>query len=151
MRFSNSTIVRFLQYMFFKLPFEVYHVKIEGKVFTGMGVGQEYLGLEPYQEKIEEVTGFRPFPGTLNLRAEKEKVESVLGQTESSRIESFEYRGEKYSGIDVYSVRVEGKDVAVLRMDVTDYGPEVLEVIAEERLRDLFDLEDGDSVVLDFS
>ncbi len=115
-----------------------------------MGVGQEYLALDPYQRKIEKVTGFRPFPGTLNLRADREVVSDVLDKAESSRIESFEYEGEKYSGVDVYPVEIEGVDAAVLRMDVTDYGPEVLEVVAEKNLRDDLDTEDGDTVEVDF-
>lgn len=125
-------------------------MKLEGEVFTGMGVGKEYLELEPYQRKIKETTGFRPFPGTLNLRADEEKVKEVLEDSESSRIESFDYRGESYSGIDVYPARIGDVEVAVLRMDVTDYGPEVVELVAEEKLRDCLDLEDGDSVVLRF-
>ena len=125
-------------------------MKLEGEVFTGMGVGKEYLDLEPYQRRIESITGFRPFPGTLNLRADEEKVKEVLEDSESSRIESFDYRGESYSGIDVYPARIGDVEVAVLRMDVTDYGPEVVELVAEEKLRDCLDLEDGDSVVLRF-
>ncbi|MFB6116674.1 MAG: DUF120 domain-containing protein [Candidatus Nanosalina sp.] len=125
-------------------------MKIEGEVFTGMGVGQEYLELEPYQRKIEEITGFRPFPGTLNLRTDEEKVKEVLEESEAFRIESFDYSGESYSGIDVYPAKIGEVKVAVLRMDVTDYGPEVVEVVAEEKLRDQLGLEDGDSVVVRF-
>lgn len=115
-----------------------------------MGVGQEYLRLKPYQEKICEITGFRPFPGTLNLRADEQEVENILQDSGFSRIESFEYEDETYSGIDVYSARIKDVEVAVLRMDVTDYGPEVLEVVAEDKLRESLDLEDGDIINLEF-
>lgn len=113
-----------------------------------MGVGKEYLSLEPYQRKIEEKTGFRPFPGTLNLRCEKSRVEETLGNLEASRIDSFEFEGEKYSGVDVYVAELRGIQVAVLRIDVTDYGPEVVEIVAEENLRDEFGFEDGEEIVL---
>lgn len=125
-------------------------MELKGKIFSGMGVGKEYLSLDPYQRKIEEITGFRPFPGTLNIRCEKDKVEKILDDLEASRIESFEYEGEKYSGVDVYEAEFRGFSIAILRMDVTDYGPEVIEVVAEENLRDKFGLEDGDEVVLNF-
>lgn len=125
-------------------------MKIEGKIFSGMGVGKEYISLTPYQEKIEEKTGFRPFPGTLNIRCEKEKVEEVLNKLGASRIESFKFEGEKYSGVDVYEAWLRGLSVAVLRMDVTDYGPEVVELVAEENLREKFGFEDGDEVEIVF-
>jgi CTP-dependent riboflavin kinase len=47
-------------------------------------------------------------------------------------------------------VKIEGLDAAVLRMDVTDYGPEVVEVVAEENLRENLGLEDGDKVEIVF-
>ena len=125
-------------------------MKIKGKIFSGMGVGKEYISMQPYQEKIEEITDFRPFPGTLNMRCEEEKVEEALDDLEASRIDSFRFEGEKYSGIDVYKAEMEKVSVAVLRMDVTDYGPEVIEVVAEENLRDELGLEDGDEVELVF-
>lgn len=123
-------------------------MNLEGKVFSGMGVGKEYLSMKPYQDRIEEETGFRPFPGTLNIKSREEQVKKVLEEAEASRIDSFKYRGEKYSGVDVYEAKIQGLSVAVLRMDVTDYGPEIIEVIAEENLRDELGLEDGDTVEL---
>lgn len=125
-------------------------MNLEGKVFTGMGVGKEYLSLEPYQRKIKEITGFRPFPGTLNLRCKKEDVEEVLDRIDADRIDSFSFEDEKYSGIDVYSAILQDLEVAVLRMEVTDYGPEVVEVVAEDNLREELGLEDGDKVELKF-
>ena len=125
-------------------------MELKGKIFSGMGVGKEYLSLEPYQRKIEKITDFRPFPGTLNIRCEKDKVEKILDDLEASRIQSFEYEGEKYSGVDMYEVEFRGLSVAILRMDVTDYGPEVVEVVAEENLRERFDLEDGEEIELVF-
>lgn len=125
-------------------------MKLEGKIFSGMGVGKEYISMKPYQEKIESIMDFRPFPGTLNIRCEGGKVEKIFDNLEASRIESFKFEGETYSGIDVYEAELRGFPVAVLRMDVTDYGPEVVEVVAEESLRDKLGLEDGDTVELVF-
>lgn len=123
-------------------------MEIRGKIFTGMGVGKEYLSLEPYQKKIKDITGFEPFAGTLNLRCKQEGVESFLDSLEAERIDSFTFEGDKYSGINVYKVSLQGVDVAILRMDVTDYGSEVVEVVANDNLREELDLEDGDEVKL---
>lgn len=114
-----------------------------------MGVGKEYVALEPYQTGIRDIAGFSPFPGTLNLRADKDEVVRVLENAESHRLGSFQFEGEEYSGIDIYLAEVEGVEAAVLRMDITDYGPEVVEVVAEQKLRDVLSLEDGEKVDID--
>ena len=124
-------------------------MKIEGKVFSGMNVAEEYLKMNQYQRKIKDITGFKPFPGTLNLRSSKEEVKNTLNQVDSVRISSFSSEGEEYSGIDVYPARVQGHDAAVLRMDVTDYGPEVVEIAAKHKLRETLDIQDGDKIKVD--
>ncbi|EGQ43750.1 MAG: transcriptional regulator of a riboflavin/FAD biosynthetic operon [Candidatus Nanosalina sp. J07AB43] len=124
-------------------------MKIEGNVFSGMNVAEEYLGMKQYQRKIKNITGFKPFPGTLNLRSNEEKVKNALNQVDSVRISSFSFEGKKYSGIDVYPATVQGHDAAVLRMDVTDYGPEVVEIAAKDKLRETLGIEDGDKVKVD--
>jgi Transcriptional regulator of a riboflavin/FAD biosynthetic operon len=43
-----------------------------------MNVAEEYLGMKQYQRKIKNITGFKPFPGTLNLRSNEEKVRECL-------------------------------------------------------------------------
>jgi riboflavin kinase len=124
-------------------------VEIEGKVFSGMNVAEEYLKMNQYQRKIKDITGFKPFPGTLNLRSSKEEVKNSLKQVDSVRISSFSFEGEEYSGVDVYPATVQGHDAAVLRMDVTDYGPEVMEIVAKHKLRKALDMQDGDKVKVD--
>jgi riboflavin kinase len=124
-------------------------VEIEGKVFSGMNVAEEYLKMKQYQRKIKDITGFKPFPGTLNLRSSKEEVKDTLDQVDSVRISSFSFEGEEYSGIDVYPATVQGYNAAVLRMDVTDYGPEVVEIVAKDKLRETLDIQDGDKVKID--
>ncbi len=124
-------------------------MEIEGKVFSGMNVAKEYLKMNQYQLEIKDITGFKPFPGTLNLRSSKEEVKNGLNEVSPARISSFSFEGEEYSGIDVYPATVQGHDAAVLRMDVTDYGPEVVEIVAKHKLRETLDIQDGDKVKVD--
>lgn len=124
-------------------------MEIEGKVFSGMNVAEDYLKMDQYQLEIKDITGFKPFPGTLNLRSSKEEVKNGLNEVSPARISSFSFEGEEYSGIDVYPATVQGHDAAVLRMDVTDYGPEVVEIVAKHKLRETLDIQDGDKVKVD--
>lgn len=124
-------------------------MKISGKLFSGMGAGEEYLSKEPYQKRFKEILGFKPFPGTLNLRFDESDVEKIR-ELDSDRMESFEHEEKEFSGMDIYRCEIQGIEAAYLDLDITDYGDEVLELIAPVELRDLLGLEDGDEVEVEF-
>ena len=124
-------------------------MKISGKLFSGMGAGEEYLSKEPYQKRFKEILGFKPFPGTLNLRVDESDVEKIR-ELDSDRMESFEHEEKEFSGMDIYRCEIQGIEAAYLDLDITDYSDEVLELIAPVELRDLLGLEDGDEVEVEF-
>jgi riboflavin kinase len=124
-------------------------MKVVGKLFSGMGAGEEYLSKEPYQKRFREILGYKPFPGTLNLRVDEEDVEAIR-ELESERLESFEHEETEYSGMDIYRCDIQGIEAAYLDLDVTDYGDNVLEIVAPVGLRDMLGLEDEDRVEVDF-
>ncbi|AOV95178.1 hypothetical protein AQV86_04640 [Nanohaloarchaea archaeon SG9] len=121
-------------------------MKISGKVEKGTKKAQKFLSLKPYKDRIEKKTGFRPFPGTLNLEVDKEKHRKLREQKEAERIESFEYEGDDYGGLELYKVKIEGLEAALLDIDRADHGDEVAEIIAPEKLRASLGIEDGDRV-----
>lgn len=123
---------------------------LKGSVFSGMGVGSDYIGMEEYTQRIESVTGFKPFPGTLNLHVEPEDVADLLKKLENHRIEGFEVDDQPFSGLDVYMVEVNGVNAAFIDIDVTDYDDSVMEIVAPDYLRDKLDLEDGDEVTVTY-
>lgn len=125
-------------------------MRIEGEVFTGRGEGAEYIGIPPYQRKIEEITGFRPFPGTLNLYVDPEKVEALREEGEPEVIEEFSYNGMNCSRLEVYSVTINGAEAAYIDIEITDHGENVMELVAPKYLRDELDLKDGDRVEIQF-
>ena len=124
-------------------------MKVSGKLFSGMGAGEEYLSKQPYQEKFKEILGFKPYPGTLNLRIDQEKILEIHEQ-DSERLESFEHEETEYSGMNIYRCEINGVEAAYLDLDITDYEENVLEIIAPIGLRDLMGLEDGENVEVEF-
>lgn len=124
-------------------------MKIKGEVTTGKKAAQKFLSLKPYQDRIEKKTGFRPFPGTLNLGVNEEQHQKFREKGEAKRIEGFTYEDEDYGGLELYSVEVEGLEAALLDIDRADHGDEIAEIIAPEKLRAELGLEDGDEVTLD--
>ncbi|MFQ3307956.1 MAG: riboflavin kinase [Candidatus Nanohaloarchaea archaeon] len=121
-------------------------MQIQGEVASGLGEGKDYIGLEPYQEKIQKITGFYPFPGTLNVETSAEKVRDLKEEVEYEVIESFEWNGNTYSRVEVYPVEIEGVKAAYLDIEITDHGDNLMELVAEQNLRDSLGLEDGDFV-----
>lgn len=125
-------------------------MEIEGEVFTGLGEGADYIGMNPYQDRLEDIVGFYPYAGTLNLEVDKEKLQKIKESQEPQVVDSFTYEGSEYSGLDVYKIKISGVDAAYLDIEITDHDDDVMEVIAENKLREKLDLEDGDSVEVTF-
>ena len=121
-------------------------MKISGEVKTGTKKAQKFLSLKPYKDRIEEKTGFRPFPGTLNLGVNEEEHRKLKEQKEAKRIQCFNYEGTDYGGLELYKVKIEGIEAALLDIDRADHGEEIAEIIAEEKLRAELGLEDGNEV-----
>lgn len=121
-------------------------VRLEGRLFSGMEVAKEYLSMEEYQERIRDKTGFRPFPGTLNLNVDDKKTQKLAETTEKARIPGFRKNNTGYSGLDLYPVKIEGFNAYYIDIDVTDYEDNVVEIIAPIKLREKLGLEDGDKV-----
>lgn len=124
-------------------------MKLEGKVVSGKKEAQKFLSMEPYKEKINEKTGFRPFEGTLNLEVNPEKHGQFKEEKERQKIDSFEYEGNDYGGLKLYKVEIEGVKGALLDINRADHGEDIAEVIAPVKLRDRLNLEDGEEVKID--
>jgi CTP-dependent riboflavin kinase len=119
---------------------------IKGEIFSGMGEASAYIEMEPYQQKFEEITGYGPYPGTLNVRVDPDDVRELKETLEGKKLDNFTYRGEEYSAAEVYNVKIGGEEAAFIDLEITDYGDDVMEIIAPKKLRDELDLEDGDEI-----
>ena len=52
-------------------------MEITGIVTTGLGKAAYFLGQDFYKDQFREKCGFTPFPGTLNLIVEEDKLEDI--------------------------------------------------------------------------
>lgn len=121
-------------------------MNLEGEVTTGKKEAQKFLSLKPYKNRIKEKIGFRPFPGTLNLEVDEEERQKFRNERKEKRIEGFKYEGDDYGGLELYPVKIEGLDAALLDIDRADHGEEIAEIIASQKLRAELGLQDGDQV-----
>ncbi len=119
-----------------------------GTVFTGLREGGYYVSMKGYSNHFQSLLGFRPFPGTLNLRlTSPAQIEqrSQLELIKGIEIPGFEDKLRSYGPVKCFRAEVEGKiPGAVLAIERTHYDSSVLEVISPLDLRKTLKLSDGD-------
>ena len=124
-------------------------MKIDGKVTTGLGKAAYFLSQEFYTKEFEKNLGFVPYPGTLNIIVEEEhisKINEIKNNCENIIKPDTEFGAVKY--IDaVLNDEING---AIVFPAKTTHEENYLEFIAENKLRDQLDLEDGDIVNIEF-
>jgi len=136
-------------------------ITLEGSVTSGMGEGRHYISLPGYMEQFEARLGYAPFAGTLNLDLGPESVRARAGLAafEPITIEGWEGEDRTYGPAFCYpaTLDAEGRDSAgggryepahVITPERTHHDEDQLEVIASEKLRDEFDLVDGDRLTV---
>ncbi|AEA12641.1 Riboflavin kinase [Thermoproteus uzoniensis 768-20] len=123
-------------------------IRLEGYVARGLGEGAFYVSLEGYRRQIEEKLGFTPYPGTLNvvLTADSLIYRRYLEALPGILIKGFSDGVRTYGNVKAFKCKVGGIDCALLVIERTHHGPEVVEIIAPVRLRDALALNDGDPV-----
>ncbi|MEM4706827.1 MAG: DUF120 domain-containing protein, partial [Candidatus Methanomethylicaceae archaeon] len=139
-------------YEVLRMGFEEYErtYYLKGVVFTGFGEGAYYV--TKYSKQFEEKLGFKPYPGTLNLRLkspEDIKIRKELELLPGILIKGFLNEGRSYGDVKCFKVKIFNEiDGALLIISRTHYGSDVVEIISKENLREKFKLKDGDNVFL---
>lgn len=121
-------------------------ISFEGTVYSGKGVGKNFVALPWVTSQVEAELGFTPYCGTLNLRL-----------TEESRIKRKFLAPEK--GITItpregflpgvlFRASISGLECAVVLPLIPNYPTDVLEVISPLYLRGKLGLIDGKKVTL---
>lgn len=125
---------------------------LKGIVFTGFGEGAYYVTRSGYSKQFEEKLGFKPYPGTLNLRLkspEDMKIRKELELLPGILIKGFVNEGRSYGDVKCFKAKIfDEVNGALLIINRTHYGSDVIEIISKENLREKFKLKDGDKVFL---
>lgn len=121
-------------------------VTVNGIVFSGEGVGSYFLSIASVKKQIIEKLGFKPYPGTLNVRLsidEARMLKRVLSSSASVEITPSKgfLRAHCFEALIVN--RIKG---AIVVPDKENYPINVLEFIAPVFLRGALALKDGDEV-----
>jgi riboflavin kinase len=121
---------------------------LRGTVVSGMGNFSFWL--EKLESFYTQKTGTRLFPGTLNLRLE----EPYSLPEEVIRLEKEEYGGTV--SVSMVPCSVFGRRAFLLRTDANEAGQghhskNIIEIATDIKLRDAYQLSDGDEVEVHIS
>ncbi|NHJ46611.1 MAG: CTP-dependent riboflavin kinase [Asgard group archaeon] len=113
---------------------------IYGEIESGLGEGAWYITQEEYTNQFEDILGFVPFPGTLNLRIlnlDDLKKIAQIRQSEPYIIHGFVKKGRQFGDVMCYKARFEDGSVgAIIVPSRTHHNKDILEAIAPINLRE---------------
>ncbi|VVB56997.1 Riboflavin kinase [uncultured archaeon] len=123
-------------------------MKLKGLVQSGLGEGQFFLSLPPYRQGFEQVLGFAPFAGTLNVRVAEKDVAQVerLRKNPALHVPGFKAEGREYFQLGLVRARILGEEGALVFPFFNHHPPGVLEFVAAKNMRKKFGLQDGEEV-----
>ena len=121
-------------------------VTTRGIVFTGEGIGSQYIKIPWVKKQINEKLGFDPHLGTLNIHLQNrqtKQLKEILGKFKVIEITPEEgfFRAHCFTAL----VK-DGIKGAVIIPEKPNYPSNVLEIIAPIYLRKALSLKDGDKV-----
>lgn len=122
-------------------------MELKGIVTTGLGKAAFFLGQDFYKNQFREKCGFTPFPGTLNLIVEEDKLEDIRLMKDSCNNvikPDLDFGGVKYIKAHLNDDIVG----AIVFPDKTTHDENYLEFISKDKLRDKYHFKDGDEVIL---
>ncbi len=122
-------------------------IELRGEVVSGVGEARYFLALEGYKKRFRETFGFQPFEGTLNVRLRDDNLNKFeeLEKNEGILIEGFVEKGKRFGYVECFPSKINGVDSLLIIPERSRYD-EQAEIVAENKLRDELDLEDGDEV-----
>lgn len=124
-------------------------MEITGVVETGAGKGAFFVGLDWVVEQFEKAMGFKPFPGTLNIRVPPEelsKLEKFFSKTDFELVPD----NPEFCSAGLKRLHINGIPAAAVfpSEDVRIHGKNVIEVIAGCHIKERLNLNDGDAVTM---
>ena len=124
-------------------------MEIKGFIESGAGKGAFFTTLDWVVVQFEKAMGFKPFPGTLNVKIVPEdlsKLEVLFGK------EDFELVPDdpNFCTAGFKKVRVCGVPGAAVfpSEDVRIHGKDIIEIMADRHVKESLDLKDGDQVTI---
>lgn len=130
-------------------PLDKNIIRLNGEIVRGVIRGRELI--EQFADRLHGILGFRPYPGTLNVRVEQ-PVD--IEDFETKRVEHLLLDGSLWVDARLAPIKFTFKDKTVDAWIITEerglHEEDVLEIIHKDRLVDMLGLKLGDPVTVEF-
>jgi riboflavin kinase len=131
-------------------------VTLSGRVCDGVGEGGDFISLEGYATQFVERLGYEPYAGTLNVELDEVNVakRTALEKVDAIDIDGWEADGRSFGPVTCYPATIEtvsadSYDRAhILVPERTHHPPDILELVADVRLREALGLEIGEVIAV---
>lgn len=131
-------------------------LQIKGKITNGLGKAKDYIDLDGYKHQFEELLGYEPYPGTLNvsLNDESRKKRTRLEAKSGTYIEEWKDGEQTYGAAVCYQIRLENSSgetfepAHILIPDRTDHDESNLEIIGPVQFRSNLDLNKEEEITI---
>jgi len=117
---------------------------LDGIVVAGLGEGTYFMSMEHYKKEIKKKLGFDAFPGTLNIKTDKENIDSFK-KINPIIIVGFEKDDKTFGGASCYRAKIENIDGAIIIPEINKHK-DIIEFIAPVNLKLELSIKDGDKI-----
>ena len=120
---------------------------LNGTIVRGLGEGTFFMSMEHYKNQIKKKLGFDAYPGTLNLKVEKNQI-NLLKKINPIKIVGFEKDNKTFGGASCYKAKIKNINGSIILPDLTKHKG-VIEFIAHVHLKSELKLKDGDKIKIE--
>ena len=117
---------------------------LNGVIVHGLGEGAYFMSMQHYQKEIKKKLGFGAYPGTLNLKVEKNQID-LLKKINPIKIAGFKKDNKIFGGADCYNAKIKSINGSIIIPHLTRHK-DVIEFIAPVHLKSELKLKDGDKI-----
>ena len=128
--------------------FKIKKRAINGIVQKGIGEGSYYVMQKQYQQEFKKKLGFAAFPGTLNLKINKEELAPFSANKKQIQINGFTTKTRSFGSIIAYKMKINNIEAAIVKPERARHPEDIIEIIAPVNLRNSLKLNENSKVKL---
>ena len=122
---------------------------MKGIISGGRGEGRKFISIYEYKKQFIENLNMNPYPGTLNLKVD-ENVVKDLKKSGGIILNGFSKNGIEYGRVSCFPVEIKNEKCFLLLPEKSEHN-DVVEIIAEENLRNKYGFKNGEELKLNFT
>ena len=128
------------------------YYKVKGTVVKGLGEGAKYVKI--YEDVLRKHLGFKPYPGTLNVKLCPEDVVVVKNVFADLEPVVIPPPSDSYGKVFAWKayVKTSGSDMCVeiyiVKPEKTAHGDDIVEVLSHVNLKEALDIATGNAIDL---